>query len=630
MAVACRASIQLMPEDLTDPLALTLSNVAPTLVLRLSSDRIEQANADCNALFKTAELRNRNFRPFLAEGLEEMVLFLQEVEHRSTAWTRSVTLQAADGSAIRCEIRGQFIDQQADLVMLVFLDLAQLDARARRTEATNLHRHGLMEWQRAQAFFAELERQNQLILNAAGEGIYGVNADGKTTFVNRAAQEMLGWSADDLLGHDIHSKIHHHHLNGEVYPSHQCPIYQSFRFEEINRIEDEVFWRKDGKPIRVEYVSTPIYDNNELAGAVVIFRDITERKENERRLHEAMEEVAALRDKLEQENTYLQEAISIERAHHDIVGTSPATRALLARVELVSRTSANVLVTGEPGTGKSLVASAIHKDSDRRRRPLIHFQCGSVPHDTMEDELFGHIRGANADARQDKAGNLELANGGTLFLDEITEIPLEQQGRLLNALQSGFVTRAGETRRRDVNVRVIASTSRDLEREVQAGRFRQDLFFLLSVFPIHCTPLRERPDDIAPLAVHLLSLACKRLNRKKPAITEATVQKLRKYDWPGNVRELANVIERGAIVSTGEKLKVEINAAPMNTLRGRSALLTEAEIEGIAVTNLIACLRETDGKVAGEDGAAALLGIQPTTLYSRIKKLGLTPADWAK
>ena len=160
-----------------------------------------------------------------------------------------------------------------------------------------------------------------------------------------------------------------------------------------------------------------------------------------------MEEVAELRDQLEQENTYLQEAISIERAHHDIVGVSMATKALLARVELVSRTSANVLITGEAGTGKSLVASAIHKDSDRRRRPLIHFQCGSFSENTTEDELFGHVRGANADARQDKAGSLELANGGTLFLDEITEIPLEQQGRLLNALQTASVSRVGETRR---------------------------------------------------------------------------------------------------------------------------------------------------------------------------------------
>ncbi len=612
----------------SDNNVLIESQVAPALVLCPSTDRIEACNAPCLKLFGARDLMHHRFSAFLDGSVSDMRLFLEEAEHRRSAWTRSVALQTSDQKPLRCEIRGAFQNGETDRVLLVFLDLEELDARARKTEVANLHRHGLMEWQRAQEFFADLERQNQLILNAAGEGIYGVNADGKTSFVNRAAQEMLGWSAEDLLGHDIHSMIHHHHLNGDVYPSHHCPIYQSFRHEEVNRIEDEVFWRKDGKPIRVEYVSTPIYDNDELAGAVVIFRDITERKENERRLREASEEVAALRDKLEQENTYLQEAISIERAHHDIVGASPATEALLARVELVSRTSANVLVTGEPGTGKSLVATAIHKDSDRRRRPLIHFQCGSFSDYTSEDELFGHVRGANADARQDKAGSLELAHGGTLFLDEVTEIPLEQQGRLLNALQSGFVSRVGETRKREVDVRIIASTSKNLEREVQAGRFRQDLFFHLSVFPIHCTPLRDRPDDIPPLAAHLLKIACKRLNRKIPLVTEGTVRTLRNYDWPGNVRELANVIERGAIVSTGGKLQVEIMTAPLSDARKRATLLTERDIENMATANLIACLRETGGKVSGPDGAASILGIQPTTLYSRIKKLGLSDSDW--
>lgn len=609
--------------------SLIAVNPAPALILDLEVDRVVAANKAADALFEAGRLAGQAFMPFLDRSVQNMLLFLEETLHRGSAWTRGVALITAKGVAVPCEIRGSKLPDGEGRVMLVFLDLDELELRARRMEDSRMHRGGLMEWQRAQLFFSELERQNQLILNAAGEGIYGVNADGKTTFVNRAAQEMLGWSAEDLLGRDIHSKIHHHHLNGERYPSHDCPIYQSFRHEEVSRIEDEVFWRKDGKPIRVEYVSTPIYDQSVLAGAVVIFRDITERKESEQRLREAMDEVAALRDQLEQENTYLQEAISIERAHHDIVGVSPAAQALLARVELVSRTTANVLITGEPGTGKSLVASAIHKDSDLRRRPLIHFQCGSVSQELMDSELFGHVRGAHANARQDRAGALELANGGTLFLDEVTEIPLEAQGKLLNALQSRLVSRLGETRAREVNVRVIASTSRNLERDVQAGRFRQDLFFHLSVFPIHCTPLRDRPDDIPHLTAHLLKLACKRLNRPPPSITEGTIGRLKKYDWPGNVRELANVIERGAIVSTGGKLKVEINVAPIINTRSRSTLLTETDIENIMVANLIACLRETGGRVAGEGGAAALLGMPATTLYSRIRKLGLSAADWA-
>ena len=456
-----------------------------------------------------------------------------------------------------------------------------------------------------------------------------MNADGKTTFVNRAAQEMLGWTDEDLLGEDIHTKIHHHHLDGEVYPSHECPIYQSFRYEQVNRIEDEVFWRKDGKPIRVEYVSTPIYEGQRLAGAVVIFRDITERWENERKLREAMDQVAALRDRLEQENAYLQEAISIERAHHDVVGQSPAIQQILQRVEMVSRTQANVLITGESGTGKAMVASAIHNDSDRRRRPLIHFKCGSVTPDMFESELFGHVRGAFTGALRDKPGKLELAHGGTLFLDEVADIPLEQQGQLLDALQNRRVTRLGDDRARSLELRVVASTSRNLDREVQAGRMRPELVFFLNVFPIHCTPLRERPDDIPLLAAHFLNLVCKRLSRTPPIITEGTIRTLQQYDWPGNVRELANVIERGAIVSQGEKLVVDIRPDAAPVTRKITTLLSEADIEQIRVANTIACLQEANGRVSGPNGAAALLGVKPTTLYSRIKTLGLSPDDWA-
>jgi len=480
--------------------------------------------------------------------------------------------------------------------------------------------------------FAELERQNQLILNAAGEGIYGVNADGKTTFVNRAAQEMLGWTTQDLLGRDIHSVIHHHHLNGEVYHSHDCPIYRSFRFEQVNRIEDEVFWRKDGRPIRVEYVSTPIYDQQVLAGAVVIFRDITERKENERKLREAMAEVAELRDRLEQENAYLREAISTERAHHDILGRSPAITQLRQKIDLVAGTEATVLLEGEAGTGKALVATAIHKGSPRRRRPLIHFKCGSVTPDAMEAELFGQMRGAFPGALRDKPGKLELAHGGTLFLDDVTELPREVQGALLSTLQAKRVTRLGGDRAREVDVRVIAAATRPLDAVVRAGQFREDLALFLGVFPIACQPLRDRPEDIPDLAAHLLDLACRRMNRRRPAIPEAVMERLKAYHWPGNVRELKNVIERAAILSQRGNLVVELGAETGSATRGAAgtpALRTEAEMTRAVRDNIIACLRAAGGKVAGPKGAAALLGVRTTTLYSRIKALKIMPEDYA-
>ena len=596
-----------------------------TLILDLDTDRILAATPDALRLFKDDALIGSRFCSRVLDDVPHMILFVDEVIYRGTAWTRRITLKTQCGTPITCEINGR-IDKS--MLILQITDLHALERRAEAVRTATVYSGGILEWQRAQAFFSELEQQNQLILNAAGEGIYGVNADGKTTFVNRAAQEMLGWTNEDLLGEDIHTKIHHHHLDGEQYPSHECPIYQSFRYEQVNRIEDEVFWRKDGKPIRVEYVSTPIYEGQVLAGAVVIFRDITERWENERKLRDAMDQVAALRDRLEQENAYLQEAISIERAHHDVVGQSPAIQQILQRVEMVSRTQANVLITGENGTGKAMVASAIHNDSDRRRRPLIHFKCGSVTPDMFERELFGQVRGAFPGALRDKPGKLELAHGGTLYLDEVADIPLEQQGQLLDALQNRMVTRLGDDRARSLELRVVASTSRNLDREVQAGRMRPELVFFLNVFPIHCTPLRERPDDIPLLAAHFLALVCKRLSRKPPIITAGTIRTLQQYDWPGNVRELANVIERGAIVSRSDKLLVDIHPVSASATRKITTLLSEADIDKIRVANTIACLQETKGRVSGPEGAAALLGIKPTTLYSRIKTLGLTPDDW--
>ena len=279
----------------------------PTLLVDLDRDLVLAATPEAAILFGDGALTGSHFARFIAAGMEIFVVFLAEAEHRGTAWTRQVSLQDADGTPLHCEITGRtFAHGGRHLLLLHVLDLDALDRHEDEVAAGRMYNGGLAEWQRAQSFFSDLERENQLILNAAGEGIYGVNADGKTTFVNRAAQEMLGWTTEDLLGQDIHAKIHHHHLNGERYPSHECPIYQSFRFEQVNRIEDEVFWRKDGKPIRVEYVSTPIYDGRRLVGAVVIFRDITERWENERKLRDAMAEVAALRDQLEEENAYLQ------------------------------------------------------------------------------------------------------------------------------------------------------------------------------------------------------------------------------------------------------------------------------------------------------------------------------------
>lgn len=598
------------------------------LVLDMAQDRIVGANQLATAMLAQTSASGFRFAPHIAGNFAGFLVFLDEVAHRGRAWRRDISLRDHDGQTLNCELRGTQIAASESLVMLTLIDLTELSRHEQIAEAGEVQRLGLLEWQRAQAFFSELERQNQLILNAAGEGIYGVNADGKTTFVNRAAREMLGWSAEDLLGRDIHSMIHHHHLSGDIYPAHDCPIYQSFRYEQVNRIEDEVFWRKDGKPIRVEYVSTPIYDHNVLAGAVVIFRDITERKESEHKLRQAMEQVQALRERLEQENAYLQETIATERAHHDIIGSSPAVLQLLSKIDLVAGTDASVLISGEAGTGKALVASAIHKGSTRSRRSLIHFKCSAVTSDAIEAELFGQIRGAFPGALRDKPGVLELAHNGTLFLDDIDELPPNLQGRLLYALQERSVTRLGDTRAREIDLRVIAASRRNLEALARKGAFREELFMFLNVFPITCVPLRDRRDDIPALAAHFLALSCKRLNIKPPVISNSSMTKLVTYDWPGNVRELQNVIDRGSIISTGGKLQIDLGLTAPRSAAAELSVLSEAEMAAAQRNNLVAALRRTNGKVSGDDGAAQVLGIQPTTLYSRIKKLQISAEEW--
>ncbi len=375
---------------------------------------------------------------------------------------------------------------------LVLLTLTDLEARRRRNvdaAAEDHMRSGISTWQRVERVFQDIERENQLILRAAGEGIYGVNAEGKTTFVNPAAERMLGWTAEELVGKEIHPIVHHTHHDGRHYHNHDCPIYAAFRDGAVHQVDGEVFWRKDGSPAWVEYTSTPIRDRGVVVGAVVVFRDVSQRREADEKLHAALAEVDRLRERLELENAYLQEEIRIETNPRGIIGRSEAIQKTLRQVKLVAPTTAAVMITGESGTGKELIARAIHEASSRSDRPLIRVNCAAIPRELFESEFFGHVRGAFTGATRDRIGRFELADGGTLFLDEVGEIPLELQGKLLRVLQEGNFERVGQERTRAVDVRVIAATNRDLKQEVQRGRFREDLYFRLNVFPIETVPL---------------------------------------------------------------------------------------------------------------------------------------------
>ena len=607
-----------------------------TLIVDPAADRIVGANGAAASLLGIGAdaLPGMRASALHPGQLPALVVFSQAVLAKGSYWTTSLSPRHASGRDLDLDYAGTRLppieEGGSPLVMIVLGDPVESRRRAIHREAEQHMRGGLAEWQRSERVFRNIERENQLILRAAGEGIYGVNAEGTTTFVNPAAQRMLGWSAEELVGRDMHSVVHHSRPDGTHYPHLDCPIYAAFRDGTVRHVDDEVFWRRDGTPLFVEYTSTPIRDRGHLVGAVIVFRDVSERREADERLRQALAEVSVLRERLERENAYLQEEIRLSHNHRGILGRSPAIRRVLDQIDLVAPTDTSVLITGESGTGKELIARAIHEASGRRHRPLIRVNCAAVPRELFESEFFGHMRGAFTGAVRDRVGRFELADGGTLFLDEVGEIPVDLQSKLLRVLQEGQFERIGDERTREVDVRVIAATNRDLREEVAARRFREDLYYRLNVFPIESRPLRERREDIPILAAHLLEGARAKLGAGPLTLTEGDVQRLLAYDWPGNVRELENAIERAAILAQGGRLRIDLPgrrpsgpaaASPTLSTVQVGELLSESERRTRDRANIEAALAACGGRVFGKDGAAALLGIKPTTLASRIKTM---------
>lgn len=351
----------------------------------------------------------------------------------------------------------------------------------------------------------------------------------------------------------------------------------------------------------------------------------------------AFEEAESLRHQLEQERDYLREEVESTSSFGEILGRSPALERVLHQVAMVAATDAGVLVLGESGSGKELIARAIHQRSARAHKSLIKVNCGSIPHELFESEFFGHVRGAFTGAVRDRVGRFQLADGGTLFLDEVGEIPLDLQSKLLRVLQEGEFERVGEEVTRKVNVRVVAATNRDLRKEVDEGRFRLDLFYRLGVFPIEVPPLRDRREDIPLLIAHFVGQARLRFHVPEPGVPNSEVKLAQLYDWPGNVRELQSVVERAVILSRGGKLSFDLPAshtagrkreaaatsAPPAPADAPQSVIPEVEWRKRERDNILAALHQAKFKVSGRGGAAELLGISPGTLESRIKVFGI-------
>ena len=443
--------------------------------------------------------------------------------------------------------------------------------------------------------------------------IWTAGTDGLRNYFNKQWLDFTGRSLEEQRGdgwtRSIHPKDHARCI--EAYTSsvnRREPFTMEYRLR-----------RADGSYRWVLSTGTPRFSSDGgFLGYIGSTMDIHDRKESEETLQSMIAEVNRLKDQLQEENIYLREEIKLEHNFSEIVGRSDAIKYVLHKIEQVGPTDSTVLITGETGTGKELVARAIHGESHRHHRPLVKLNCAALSPGLIESELFGHERGAFTGAVGRKVGRFELADGATIFLDEIGELPLELQAKLLRVIQEGEFERLGANRTLKADVRIIAATNRDLWKEVQAGAFREDLFYRLNVFPITMPPLRQHAEDIPFLVEHFVANFSKKLGKKITSVTPATLNALRNYPWPGNVRELANVIERAVINNNGpvlqisnlaESLHVETPSAPSKTL------------EEIERDYIITVLNGTGWRVEGQHGAARILGLHPSTLRTRMAKL---------
>ena len=434
-----------------------------------------------------------------------------------------------------------------------------------------------------------------------------------------------------MIGKVLHDIHHHTHADGSHYPKEECPIFSTINDGKIHQDDNEVFWHADGHCVPVEYTSTPIWEDGALKGAVVIFRDITERKKYEREQRQAFKEIDDLKNQLKLERDYLRDEIKSSSNFGEMIGESQALKRTQHQIDAVASTTASVLILGESGVGKELIARAIHAHSNRADKPLVKVNCASIPKDLFESEFFGHVKGAFTGAHRNRVGRMQLADGGTLFLDEVGEIPLDQQGKLLRALQENAFEAVGDERTVSVDVRIVAATNVDLMKEVKEGRFREDLFYRLSVFPIEIPSLSERLDDVAPLAQHFLTLSSKQMGRESLRLNANHISHLKSHEWPGNIRELKNVIERAVILSTGKKLLLELalprtNNMPTTEPIGvdlNTELMTDDDIRAIERANTLKALELAKWKISGDNGAAKLLGIKPSTLAYRITNFNI-------
>ncbi len=470
-----------------------------------------------------------------------------------------------------------------------------------------------LDRKRSEEALRESEARLSLAANSAEAGLWELDCSTNLFWATERARQIFGYGPDEVIYMErFESSVHPDDLEfvrqaivralGE-----REPVNVEYRiqvgdgcFKWISS-RGRPYFKSNGEPDRLMGVSL----------------DISESKQMEEKLQVRLEEIENLKLKLEKENIYLREEIELQSMHEEIVGRSPSMRRVLAQVEKVARTDTTVLIEGETGTGKELLARAVHRISSRKERPLVMVNCASLPSTLIESELFGREKGAYTGAMTRMTGRFELADGATLLLDEMGELPLEVQAKLLRVLEQGCFERLGSTREMKADVRIIAATNQDLAHQVAAGRFRKDLYFRLNVFPIHLPPLRERAEDVPQLVWTFVRQYEKKMGKRVDHIPQKSMLDLQRYTWPGNVRELRNVIERSLIASSGRTLEVHLphGAAAENP--------QDLNLEDVERRHITGVLQQTGWRVSGQGGAAEILGLKRTTLQAKMKKLGI-------